>query len=55
MNRVWSVVHAAEAGHRAGEGADITRQIFDHEAAAAIRQEFDVRGGAGVHVDNAVA
>jgi hypothetical protein len=49
------VVHAAEAGHRANEGADITRRILDHEAAAAIRQEFDVRGAAGVHLDNAVA
>jgi hypothetical protein len=34
------MIGATEAGHGAGEGADVVRQVLDHQPAAAVRQDL---------------
>ena len=52
---VVCVTGAAEPGDLAGKRARIVRRILDLEAARAGRQEGDIGGAAGEHVDDAVA
>jgi hypothetical protein len=37
---VVRMIGATEAGHGAGEGADVVRQVLDHQPAAAVRQDL---------------
>jgi hypothetical protein len=52
---VVGVTGAAEPGNLSSEGAGSVLRIRDHKPAAASRQEGDVGGAAGQHVEDAVA